>query len=103
MGKIIFSQLERKSHSPAGVREQRVLAPVGHVAMVIAVMHSLCGVVSGQVVRGGVLGGAGAAPLAQGLLGAVGAVDVVADHPGLPRRGHAHVEHPRVVLGGGEV
>lgn len=66
--------------------------------MVIAVVHSLCGVVSSQVVRRGILGGTRAAPLTEGLLGAVGAVDVVADHPGLARLGHGHVEHPGVVL-----
>ena len=71
--------------------------------MVIAVVHSLRGVVGGQVVRRWVLSGAGAAPLAQGLLGAVGAVDVVANDPGLARLGHGHVEDPLgVVLGGRE-
>lgn len=67
--------------------------------MVIAVMHGLRGVVGGQVVRGGILGGPGAAPLAQGLLRTVRAVDVVADHPRLPGLGHGHVEDPGVVLG----
>lgn len=70
--------------------------------MVIAMVHSLRGVVSGQVMRrGGVLGRAGPAPLAEGLLGGVGAVDVVADHPRLAGLGHGHVEDPAVVLGGG--
>lgn len=71
--------------------------------MVIAVVHSLCGVVSGQMVRRGVLGGTGAAPLAQRLLGAVGAVDVVADDPWLAGLGHGHVEDPCVVLRAREV
>lgn len=71
--------------------------------MVIAVVHSLRGVVSGQVVRRGILGGTGAAPLAQGLLGAVWAVDVVADHPRLAGLSHGHVEDPGVVLGAREV
>lgn len=71
--------------------------------MVIAVVHSLRGVVSGQVVRRGVLGRTGAAPLAQGLLGAVRAVDVVADDARLAGLGHGHVQDPRVVLGGREV
>lgn len=71
--------------------------------MVIAVVHSLCGVVSSQVVGRGILGRTRAAPLTQGLLCAVGAVDVVADHTRLPGLGHGHVEHPGVVLGAGEV
>lgn len=89
--------------SPARIREQRVLAPLGHVAMVIAVMHSLRGVVSGQMMRRGILGRTWAAPLAQGLLGAVGVVDVVTDDPWLAGLGHRHVEHPCVVLGAREV
>lgn len=91
--------------SPAGVGEQRVLAPLGHVAVVIAVVHGLGGVVRRQVVvvvvgrrlvrvvR--VLGRRLAAPLAQRLLGAVGCVDVVSDAAGFS----AHVEDAAVVLG----
>lgn len=89
--------------SPAGVREQRVLAPLSHIAMVIAMMHSLRGVVMGQMVRRGVLGRSRTAPLAQGLLSAVGAINVVADHPRLTGLGHGHVEDPRVVLGARQV
>lgn len=70
--------------------------------MVIAVVHGLRGVVGGQVMRGGVLGRTGAAPLGEGLLGAVRAVNVVADHPRLAGLGHGHVEDPGVVLGAGE-
>lgn len=98
IGKVTLSQLTLKVPSPAGIREQRVLAPLGHVAMVIAVVHSLRGVVSSQVVRRWVLGGTGVAPLAQGLLSAIWAVDVVADHPWLACLGHSHVEDPGVVL-----
>ena len=103
IGKVTLSQLSLKIPSPAGVREQRVLAPLGHIAMVITVVHSLRGVVSGQVVRRGVLGRTGSAPLAQGLLGAVRAVDVVADHARLASLGHGHVQDPGVVLWGREV
>lgn len=67
--------------------------------MVIAVVHSLRGVVSSQVVRRWILGGTGPAPLAQGLLSTVGAVDVMADDPWLASLGHGHVEYPGVVLG----
>ncbi|TNN69005.1 hypothetical protein EYF80_020708 [Liparis tanakae] len=91
--------------APAKVRvgEQRVLAPLGHVAVVIAVVvHGLRGVVGGQVMRRRVLRRAGAAPLGEGLLGAVRAVDVVADHARLAGLGRAHVEGPAVVLGPGE-
>lgn len=66
--------------------------------MVIAVVHSLCGVVGGQVMRRRILGRAVAAPLAQGLLGAVGGVDVVAQDARLAGLSHGHVEHPSVVL-----
>lgn len=59
--------------------------------MVIAVVHSLCGVVSGQMVGRGVLGGTRATPLTQGLLSAVGAVDVVADHTRLSSLSHGHI------------
>lgn len=90
--------LQRRRPSPARIREQRVLAPLRHIA-VVAVVHGLRGVVGGQVVGWGVLGGAGAAPLAQWLLGAIRAVDVVADDPRLA----CHVEDPGVVLGPGEV
>lgn len=79
------------------------MAPLSHVAMVIAVVNSLRGVVSGQVVRGWVLGRTGAAPLTQRLLGAVGAVDVVADDPWFASLGHCHVEDTGVVLRAGEV
>lgn len=89
--------------SPARVREQRVLAPLRHVAVVIAVVHGLRGVVGGEVVRRRVLSGTGAAPLAQRLLGAVRAVDVVSDHAGLAGLGHGHVEDAGVVLRSGEV
>lgn len=81
--------------SPARVGEEWVLAPLSHIAMVISVVHSRGTVVSGQVVRGRVLGMAGAAPLTQGLLCAVRAVDVVAEDPWLACLGH--VEHPCVV------
>lgn len=90
--------------SPAGVGEQRVLAPLGHVAVVIAVVHGLGGVVRRQVVvvvvvvgrrLRRVLGRRLAAPLAQRLLGAVGCVDVVSDDAGFS----AHVEDAAVVLG----
>lgn len=71
--------------------------------MVIAVVHSLRGVVSGQVVRRGILSGTRATPLAQRLLSAVGAVDVVAYHPWLAGLAHGHVEDPSVVLRAGEM
>lgn len=90
--------------SPARVREQRVLAPLGHVAVVIAVMvHSLSGVVGGQVVGRWVLGGARPAPLAQRLLSTVWAVDVVANYSWLGGRGHGHVEDVVLWPGGGLV
>lgn len=90
--------LQHRRPSPARIREQRVLAPLRHVA-VVAVVHGLRSVVGGQVVGRGVLGGAGAAPLAQRLLCAVWAVDVVADDARLA----CHVEDPGVVLGPWEV
>lgn len=65
----------------------------------VAVVHGLCGVVGGQVVWRRVLGGAWAAPLAQRLLRAVRAVEVVADDAGLA----GHVEDRGVVLGPGQV
>lgn len=72
--------------------------------MVIAVVNSLCGVVGGQVVRRrGVLGRTGPTPLTQRLLGAVRAVDVVADHSRFAGGGHGHVEDPGVVLRAREV
>lgn len=71
--------------------------------MVIAVVHSLRGVVSSQVVRRRILCRTGAAPLAQRLLCAVRAVDVVADHSRFASLGHGHIENPSVVLGTREV
>lgn len=71
--------------------------------MVIAMVHSLRGVVSGQVVRRGVLSGTRPTPLAQRLLSTVGAVDGVAYYPWLARLGHGHVEDPSVVLRAGEM
>lgn len=82
--------------SPARVGEEWVLAPLSHIAMVISVVHSRGTVVRGQVVRRRVLDGVGAAPLAQGLLGTVRGVNVVAEDPWLACLGH--VEHPCVVL-----
>lgn len=101
--KVTLSQRTQTIPSPARVREQWVLAPLGHVAMVIAVVHSLRGVVSGQVVRRGILSRSRATPLAQRLLGAVGAVDVVAYNPWLAGLRHGHVEDPCVVLRAGEM
>lgn len=100
-GKVTLSLFPLKIPSPAGVGEQRVLAPLGHVAMVISMVNSLRGVVAGQVVRGRILGRTGAAPLAQRLLGAVRAIDVVAYHPGFAGLSHGHVENARVVLWAG--
>ena len=71
--------------------------------MVIAMVHSLRGVVSSQMVRRGILCRTGPTPLAQGLLCTVGAVNVVAYDPWLAGLGHGHVEHPGVVLVAREV
>lgn len=84
--------------SPARVREQRVLTPLRHVAMVITMVHGLCGVVGGQVVGRRVLGSARPAPLSQWLLGSVRAIDVVTDNAWLGGRGHGHVKDAIVVL-----
>lgn len=67
--------------------------------MVIAMVHRLRGVVSGQRVRRGILCRSRPAPLAQRLFRAIGAVNVVADDPRLAGLGHGHVQHSAVVLG----
>lgn len=89
--------------SPAGIREQWVLTPLCHIAMVIAVVHSLWAVVSSQMGRRGILSWSGAAPLAERLLWTVGAVNVVSNHPWLAGLAHSHVEHPSIILRAWEV
>lgn len=96
--------------SPAGIGEEWVLAPVAHVAVVIAVMDGLSAVVRGQVVVVGVMVGwwwrrwwgvlsrpSPAGPLAQGLLRAIRGVQRVPQH-GRLGLSHSHVQDPRVVL-----
>lgn len=94
----------RSPPSPAGIGEQWVLTPLSHVAVVVAMVHSLWSVVGGQRVVWRVLSRSGSAPLAhQGLLCTVRAVNVVAEDPRLAGLGHGHVEHAAVVLGPREV
>lgn len=100
---IVLKSMSLYLGLPAGVREEGVLAPVSHVAMVIPMVHALCAVlwveVVGGVTRGPILAVGWSIPLPEPLLGGVGIVEVADDSRFGGWWRHGHVEHSCVVLG----
>lgn len=104
---LLFLRSHFSIGSPTRIWEEWVLAPVGHVGMMVAMMmHGLGAVVGRQVVVmvrvWWVLGRAGSAPLAQRLVGCIGGVEcMMAQHSWLRSLCYRYVQDAGVVLDAG--